>query len=114
MSVINLPKGTWQIYGNEEQGQLVIVAVDNQGKLTGTAFGDNITGSFNASSGEIHFGRRIKQVADWQEYTGYISLVALNVDAPRYLLAGFYTNIPFELGVRFGWYATITRPLVGK
>jgi hypothetical protein len=110
-----LPTGTWQIYGNEEQGQLVISSVDNQGKLTGTAFGTEITGSYNASSGQIHFARQIKpNLADWQVYTGYISIVAINVDAPQYLLAGSYITIPFGLRHHFGWYATITKPLGGK
>lgn len=51
----SLPTGTWKIYGNEKHGDLVISSVGNQGKLTGTAFGTEITGSYNASSGQIHF-----------------------------------------------------------
>jgi len=50
---IMLPTGKWSIYGNEEQGELNINSVDKDGKWTGTAFGDKINGSFNATSGEV-------------------------------------------------------------
>ena len=107
---ISLPLGKWNIYGNEEQGSLEITSVDNMGNLTGTAFGDNITGAFHAPSGVIQFARRMNPSAlDHQVYTGYISIVAINVDAPQYLLAGSYYTFPFGLWPHYGWYATITK-----
>ena len=95
---INLPLGKWSIYGNEEQGILEIKTVDNTGNLTGTAFGDNITGVYNASAGVIHFSRKMNTSAlDYQVYNGNISVVATNVDAPEFLLAGSYHGFPFQL-----------------
>ena len=44
MSQVDLPIGKWQISGNEEQGGLDISSVDSQGNLTGSAFGDKISG----------------------------------------------------------------------
>ncbi len=108
---IRLPTGKWRIFGNEEEGELDITSVDNQGQLTGTAFGTKITGLYNTSSGEIHFERQIKSgLLDWQTFTGYISLAKKghNQGAGDYLLAGSYCNVPFGLGRFFGWYATTT------
>jgi hypothetical protein len=111
---MSLPTGHWRIYGNEEQGELVISTIDNQGKLTGTAFGDQISGFFHVPSGEIYFERAVNpSILEYQTYTGHTSIVTTNVDAPQYLLAGSYHTIPFGLRPQFGWYATITKPVVG-
>jgi hypothetical protein len=113
MATLNLPTGTWSIFGNEEQGQMVITAVDSQGNLTGTAFGDPITGAYHAPSGLIHFSRKVDpSILKSQVYTGHISIVTTGVDAPQYLLAGSYITIPFGLRPHFGWYATITKVIV--
>src|SRR5579862_9014781 len=104
MPQIQLPTGTWAIFGDEEQGQLVITSVDNHGNLSGTAFGTPIMGIFDANSGLIHFSRKIGSTGiDTQSYTGYISIVSTGVDAPSYLLAGSYIQLPFGLRARFGW-----------
>lgn len=110
MSDINLPTGTWKIFGNSEKGDLVIKSIDSQGKFTGTAFGNDITGMFNASSGEINFGRKLDpKLLDTQVYNGHISLVEIGVDRPVFLLGGSYITIPFGLRPRYGWYATIEK-----
>jgi hypothetical protein len=109
MAEISKPLGKWSIDGNEEQGSLEITSVDNTGNLMGTAFGDNITGAFQAPSGVIHFARKMNpSLPDYQLYIGHISIVPINVDAPQYLLAGSYHTIPFGL---IGWYATIVKVL---
>jgi hypothetical protein len=106
---ITLPTGKWSIHGNEEEGELNISAVDNQGNLTATAFGDNITGSFNTLSGEISFTRRQGGAIDtFQVYTGYISISKAGSGHHRFLLGGYYSNViagvvPLQ---RLGWYAT--------
>jgi len=110
--LLSLPTGTWKIYGNEQHGDLIISSVDGFGKLKGTAYGSDITGSFNWSSGQIHFVRQVKpNLPDWETYTGYMSIVATNVDSPQYLLAGFYVSSKHLTSLRhhFGWYATPTR-----
>lgn len=112
--LVNLPAGTWQIFGDHERGELVITSIDSKGNIKGTAFGDEIiSGAFHAPSGEICFSRRLKGLVDTQTYTGHISIISINVDAPQYLLAGSYITIPFGLRHRYGWYATITKPVVG-
>ena len=108
-----LPTGKWEIFGNMEQGELNIQSVDSQGNIKGTALGDAISGAFHAASGEIHFSRRMG-IDRFQTYSGHISIISINVDAPRYLLAGSYISFPFPKRPRFGWYATITKPVVGK
>ena len=113
MSQVDLPIGKWQIYGDEEQGGLDISAVDSQGNFTGSAFGDKISGSFHGVSRKIHFARRFASSVDtFQVYTGHLSIVAINVDNTQYLLAGFYETFPGPV-TEFGWYATITKPVVG-
>lgn len=107
---IHLQTGTWKIYGNNEKGHLVIKSVDSSGKITGTAFGHEIQGVFNESSGEIQFSvRRNPKLLDAQVFTGYISLVEIGVDRPEFLLGGYYITIPFGIGVKYGWYATIEK-----
>jgi hypothetical protein len=106
---ITLPTGKWTIHGSEEEGELDISAVDSQGKLTATAFGDKITGSFNTLSGEISFTRREGGAIDtFQVYTGYVSTSKAGSGHHTFILGGSYSNVvagvvPLE---RLGWYAT--------
>jgi hypothetical protein len=112
MSGIQLVKGKWRIYGNEEEGELDISGIDSNGNVTGTAFGDKISnGSFSVSSGEITFIARMK-LDTWQLYTGYISKIRTKLDISDYLLAGSYANIVVGKEMsRYGWYATITHSI---
>ena len=55
---ITLPTGMWSIYGHKEEGELNIISVDTEGKWTGTAFGDNVDGSFDTTSGRSVFRER--------------------------------------------------------
>lgn len=99
MTGINLPKEKWKIYGNREEGELDI-NTDNQGNVTGTAFGTKIqNGSFTYSSGEITF------LAN----TGYVSIIHSGVDTQDFLLAGLYANVVVGKEFsRYGWYAAKT------
>lgn len=108
MAGINLPKGKWKIYGNKEEDELD-VNIDNQGNVTGTAFGTKLqNGSFTYSSGEITFLAKVT-VDTWQHYTGYISIVRSGVDTQDFLLAGWYANVVVGKEFsRYGWYATKT------
>ena len=112
MSGIQLVKGKWKIYGNEEEGELDIGDVDSHGTVTGTAFGDKISNSsFSVSSGEITFTTKMK-LDTWQLYTGYISKIRTKVDISDYLLSGSYANVVVGKEMsRFGWYATITHSI---
>jgi nitrogen regulatory protein PII len=100
---ITLPTGKWSIYGNEEQGELNINSVDKNGKWTGTAFGDKVNGSFNATSGEVRFSRAWKMDTS-QVYTGNLSIVRPD----EYLLGGAYYQIEANVvySEQFGWCAT--------
>jgi nitrogen regulatory protein PII len=109
---IMLPTGKWSIYGNEEQGELNINSVDKDGKWTGTAFGDKLNGSFNATSGEIRFSRVWKDAVDSSQlYTGNLS----TVKPDEYLLAGSYYQIEDKIvySEQFGWCAT-KPPFISK
>lgn len=108
-----LPTGKWQIFGNMEKGELDITSVDGPGNVKGTALGDQISGAFHAASGEIHFSRKMG-IDRFQTYSGHLSIVSIGVDAPQYLLAGSYFSFPFPKKPRYGWYATITKPIVGR
>jgi hypothetical protein len=112
MSGIQLLKGKWKIYGNEEERELDINGIDSQGNATGTAFGDKINnGSLVFSSGEITFITRMK-LDTWQLYTGLISKIRTRVDISDYLLAGSYANVVIGKEMsRYGWYATITHSI---
>jgi len=110
MSDVQPPTGTWDMFGDHEEGKLVIKSVDSQGKITGSALGHDLNGVFNISSGEIHFSvKPTTGLLDAQVYIGYMSIVKMNVDNPLYLLAGYYFTIPFGFGRRLGWYATIKK-----
>lgn len=102
-----LPTGIWKIHIHNEEGNLDISSVGDQGQLTGTVFGDEITGTFNSTTGEIQFSRRIGKLADWENYTGWLSVIKNGVQpgSGTYLLAGFYQTSPFQTG-KHGWYAT--------
>ncbi len=109
-TIIHLPTGEWKIFGNLEQGDLDITSADNQGRIKGTVFGDEMIGVFHASSGEIRFERKMNpSILKFQAYEGHISIISTNVDEPLYLLAGSYITIPFGLTPQYGWYATITK-----
>ena len=98
-----------KIYGNEEQGELEIAAVGNQGNVTAKACGNNITkGSFHRSSGEIRFVTGA--VDTFQLYSGHRTVVTVD-----YLIAGSYGNVIVgsRLWSQFAWYATITK-IVGS
>ena len=102
---ITLPTGKWSIYGNKEQGDLNIDTVDGDGKWTGTAFGDKINGSFNATSGEIRFSRVWRDAVDTSQlYAGNLSTLTPD----DYLLGGSYYQIEAKqvYSEQFGWYAT--------
>ena len=102
---ITLPTGKWSIYGNEEQGELNIISVDSVGKWTGTAFGDKINGSFNATSGEVRFSRVWRAAVDISQlYTGNLS----TLKPGEYLLGGSYYQIESNVvySEQYGWCAT--------
>lgn len=102
---ITLPTGMWSIYGNKEEGELNIISVDTDGKWTGTAFGDNVDGSFDTTSGKIRFSRAWrKAVKTSQLYTGNLS----TLKPEHYLLGGSYsqTEANEKYSEQFGWYAT--------
>ena len=101
---ISLPTGKWSIYGNKEQGELKIISVEGGGKWTGTAFGDKINGSFNATSGEIRFSRIWRKAVNMSQlYTGNLS----TLEPDEYLLGGSYYQIEANevYSEQFGWYA---------
>ena len=86
-----LPTGTWTIdlYGPAGgQGNLV-VAVDNEGNLSGsTISGDQVIGFWNESQQTISFTRVQTLPTTFQIYTGYLFLVPTQTNEIHYTLAG--------------------------
>ena len=71
-----VPFGSWEIKINDAQGELVIRAVDHEGRLSGTAFGDPIQGSWDELTGKVTF-LRVRDSAEgssMETYTGYLVL----------------------------------------
>jgi nitrogen regulatory protein PII len=109
---IALPTGKWSIYGDKEEGELNIISVDTDGKWTGTAFGDNAHGSFDATSGKIRFSRTWRKAVNASHlYTGNLS----TIKPEHYLLGGSYsqTEDKEKYSEQFGWYA-IKPPLISN
>jgi hypothetical protein len=106
-----LPLGTWTINGNGSQGTLSITAVDATGKLTGTVYGQTISGFWDEASQSITFMRQVGTTsATVQVFTGYLfSNCASNTCT--YTLAGSFMAFTPTGGTaarhEFGWYARI-------
>jgi hypothetical protein len=67
---ITLPTGDWSVLANGFSGTLSITSVSG-GNLSGTIFGNPITGFWNSTSREITFVRDLGSPDANQIYTGY-------------------------------------------
>ena len=67
------PMGTWQMNANGYRGELVINAVDPQGNLRGTVFGNPIVGFWDETAQKILFVRSTNPAdpSEMQVYTGF-------------------------------------------
>ncbi len=97
--------GTWSINANGSQGHLQVEAVDGEGNLTGSVFGQPITGFWDDVAKSITFVR-IASIGDAsanQIYTGYL------IDKPSTVLVGSFQAFKGTGGATrralFGWFA---------
>ncbi len=112
---LNDPGGPWDIDANGFSGTLKI-SVDVNGNLTGTVFGNPLTGFYDKASGRIMFVRIItsSEPRNNQVYTGYFMQDA--VPAPGqafvYHFAGSFEVFSGGGGTAkrnvYAWYATYT------
>jgi hypothetical protein len=65
--------GTWQMNANGYRGELVITAVDPQGNLSGTVFGNPLVGFWDETAQKIFFVRNTNPAdpSKMQVYTGF-------------------------------------------
>jgi hypothetical protein len=69
-----LPTGLWQLNGNGFKGDLNIQAVDAQGNLNGTVYGQQILGFWDEGAQKITFMRIINpnDPSTFQIFTGFM------------------------------------------
>jgi hypothetical protein len=108
----SLPIGTlpWKINANGFEGDLILSAVDAEGRLTGTVLGNDIVGFWDDASQRITF-IRVSNKTDHkfdQVYTGYLFQNRLGSDS-IITLAGVFQTFPGTWGNAqrnvFGWFA---------
>jgi hypothetical protein len=99
------PVQQWLINGNGDLGILNITAVDGQGNLTATAYGQRVVGLWDPDAQRIAFARLIdpSDPSSWQTYTGYL----IDTDPP--VLAGSFDALSHGGGAAsratYGWVA---------
>lgn len=77
--------GDWDINGNGWEGKLTITAVDAQGRVTGSVYGDQILGFWDDVSKKITFMRLTNpgDPSTFQTYTGYLGVTQPERSRPR-------------------------------
>jgi hypothetical protein len=98
-----LPEGTWEFNAGGWEGQLILkVAADN--KVTGTVYGDRISGSYDPASGRLDFLRLTdpKKPSSVQTHKGYLFVNQVG-KSKRYTLAGTVNGVGDSW--ESGWYA---------
>jgi hypothetical protein len=113
----SLPIGAlpWKINANGFEGDLILSAVDAEGRLTGTVLGNNIVGFWDEASQRITF-IRVSNPTDHkfdQVYTGYLFRNPLGPDSV-FTLAGSFQTFQGTWGSAqrnvFGWFAQMNVP----
>lgn len=112
----HLPTGKWQLNGNGHNGELYITSIDNQGKISGTMYGQQILGFWDKVSCKITLMRIIKpsDPSSIQIYTGYLFKHSGSLDGRgdvTYTLTGYFeafagTGATAQRTL-YGWYAQI-------
>jgi hypothetical protein len=99
------PVQQWLINGNGALGILNITAVDEQGNITATVYGQQAIGLWNSDTQRITFTRLINPAdpATWQSYSGYM------IDSDPPVFAGSFKAFLGGGGVatrvNYGWFA---------
>ncbi len=113
---IYLPTGIWNMNGNGYEGELNIVSVDSQGKISGTVYGHPIQGFWSEDSEKVTFTRNTdpNNPSRMQIYTGYLFKTPPNPltgEDITYTLTGFFEAFAGTGAVAertlYGWVASI-------
>jgi hypothetical protein len=89
--------GTWNIKLSDKKGELIVKAVDQQGKINGSVFGNDIKrGSFDPKNLQINFETQTPEPSPEanQIYVGHLYHIV--VETP--VLAGVYYTSPLVVG----------------
>ena len=96
-----LPIGVWRINGNGWEGELVIAGIDGFGNVSGTIYGDRITGVYDAKTQCLSFLRTTKTTS--QAWKGYV----FDAVGTHYTIAGTFQSFTFGRDVKrvdAGWF----------
>jgi hypothetical protein len=105
-----LRTGNWNIDGNGSRGILAIQAVDAQGRLNATVYGQRVVGWWDEEDRRITLLRLINpnDPTSFQSFSGYGWDEAAGADR-RYYLAGSFETYAGAGGTAarptYGWYA---------
>jgi hypothetical protein len=113
-----LERGTWYIDENGDEGTLRIAAIDAQGNVTGTVFGEQIEGFWDENLQRIMFVR-MPDPADkstFKIYTGYLFTISHPLPpSAEAVLAGHFEAFQGGGGAAqrslFGWVAHLGHPV---
>ena len=100
------PVQQWLINGNGDLGILNIVAVDEQGTITATVYGQQAIGFWDDVAKRITFTRLINPAdpTTWQTYTGFL------IEGTSPVLTGYFDAFSGAGGgagrFTYGWKAT--------
>ena len=114
-----LQTGNWDIDGNGSRGVLAIQAVDAQGRLNATVYGQRVVGWWDEQDRRITFLRLINpnDPTSFQSFSGYAWDEPPDPDRPgrtTYYLAGSFETYAGAGGTAarptYGWFARHQQP----
>lgn len=109
-SIGNDPSGTYDLVANGHEGELDIVSIDANGRISGSMFGDRMIGVWDSTAQMIMLTRirRPENDAFNQIYTGYGFLEGVSAGSNHFMvLTGYFQDFVPGSSQRavFGWYA---------
>jgi hypothetical protein len=113
-AVAYLHSGDWEIDANGVRGTLRVDEIDALGRISGTLFGQRITGWWSERARRLSFIRAGEEADGEQGYEGYAWDERPDAGQPRvYHLAGSFETFGGRNGAKdrqtFGWFATSKR-----
>jgi hypothetical protein len=109
----SVPAGTWKFNGDSYEGDLIL-EVKERGKISGTVYGNQISGMYHAATKRLNFIRMgdPQDPTSFQAYKGYL-FRNTDGDKVRYTLAGTFYPTDLAKGSadavpEMGWFAQIT------
>jgi len=108
-----LPLGSYTIDANGTPNTLIITSVDGSGNVSGSVFGQPITGLYQEGSNELNFLRIMAaDISEFQTYDGRLYAFSATANEETYTLAGTFQEFPSTGPVSFlPWSAQLTQKL---